>query len=451
MSTRLRENNSDPAYRGSETLLNVLVWAHSDQAGGAELASVIARAFVEGGLPLETVGIVCPGPRIETVLNFFRHEPIQIRRENIIESDESLRIDKGTNGRVDAEATYSLLAREPFASAEQLEDLIKRQAEKVKSRIHSHSLVISCGEPIAVKVARDLGLKCVIITDHLLTATVRWVLQHGGLFDRKMAELLTRFEDWDRMADEAFLSPSEFGGTDYDTYLAHGSMHCNYLGGLFYEPLTEVVLRLNPSYNKLKDASRGQRIVFVFGGGGPVWLGVYKQLHDEIRRKGVDRYALLLPALLENSPQVTRKKDEREENLYTLYTSGSDSIELEDPGRLMYWYAACDLFVGRGGLAAQQICATMMSDVDNSPEMLFVEEPGHPQIEHERQSLYKLGFVQTRTLDAFLNDPMEVINDVLDSIRQNETRFRVRSRYGAKMLNNVAEALLHSFVPVPRS
>jgi len=447
------KNRTHTTSLGVQSRLNVIVWAHSDQAGGAELASVVARSFVEAGLPLDTVGIACPGPWLETVVGFFRNEPIQVASRNFIETEESLRLAKGTNGRVDAEATYNLLQKAPFRQAasgsfQNLDRFILRQVALIRGRTHKNTLIISCGEPVAVKVAKQLGLKCVIITDHLLTATVRWVLQHGGRFDRKMADLLTRFEDWDRMADEAFLSPAEFGGTDYDSYLAHGSIHCNYVGGLFYEPLSKAALEANPFYDRLRRSAREKQVVFVFGGGGPVWLGVYKKLHDEARTAQL-KYdcVLLVPTVVGDGHALRRKKDGSGTYLYDLYIDGR-RMQLADPGRLMYWYAGCHLFVGRGGLAAQQIFATMMSDIETAPEMLFIEEPGHPQIEHERQSLYNLGFVETRTLDRFMDRPLEVINSVLDNIKPNETRLRVQARYGARMLTNVARALVHSYKPV---
>jgi hypothetical protein len=48
-----------------------------------------------------------------------------------------------------------------------------------------------------------------------------------------------------------------------------------------------------------------------------------------------------------------------------------------------------------------------------APNLLFVEEPGHPQIEPERLALYRGRLVQTATLRQFQRDPARVIEDAL--------------------------------------
>lgn len=146
--------------------------------------------------------------------------------------------------------------------------------------------MISCGEPIAIKVAKDLGINSVIVTDHLLTCTVRWVLVHGGLFDKQIAGLLTAFESYDRLANEAFLSPLEFASHEYEEYLSHGRVHCTSIGGLFYEPPEIARLRELPPYKNLLRIVGSWPIVFVFGGGGAVWLQLYSQLHLEAQSQG---------------------------------------------------------------------------------------------------------------------------------------------------------------------
>jgi hypothetical protein len=437
----------------SLTKLNAIIWAHSDQAGGTELACVIAKALVEQTQsPL--IGIITPFT--EAVKNFFQYEIIRVPMQYVIPSPPLLRIEK-KDGRVDAQATYDLLNKPPFkwdkdtGGFKDLENVISKMAQEIEPLIHSKTLIISCGEPVAVEIASRLDKKCVIITDHLLTSTVRWVLRNGGLFDKYMAALLTRFEDYDRKADKAFLSPVEFAGSDYESYLGHGSIDCNFIGGLFYEPIYNAALKANPGYNALKKASNGQKVVFVFGGGGPVWFQLYDDLHEAIKSNPPEDFALLMPAMeLSPANESRRKKSLITNNfLYTLYLPQGGLVELEDPGRLMYWYAACYLFVGRGGLAAQQIFATMMSDTEKAPEMLFIEEPGHPQIEHERKSLYNLGFVHTRTLDAFRAHPLEVIKEVFDKIESSQTRIRVPLRYGKHMLNALAKCIVSIYEPYP--
>jgi hypothetical protein len=432
--------------------LNAIIWAHSDQAGGNELACVIAKALIlETQAPL--IGIITPFP--ERVDDFFEYEIVTVKKEFILQSPELLRIAKSKAGWVDARETYELLRKSPFDrndgghSFRNLENIMARMCKKIEPRKHDRTLMISCGEPIAVEVASRLNMKCVIITDHLLTSTVRWVLRHGGLFDRYMADLLTVLEDYDRKADKAFISPPEFAGSEYEVYLGHGSIDCNFVGGLFYEPIYSAALLGNPGYRALVEASRDHRVVFVFGGGGPVWFRLYDDLHEAVRLDTPQGFAVLIPAM-ETSPegkQERKKSPITKKFLYTLYLPDGSSTELEDPGRLMYWYAACALFVGRGGLAAQQIFATMMSDIPEAPEMLFIEEPGHPQIEHERQSLYNLGFVHTRTLDAFRANPLQIIREVFDKVEGSETRARVSVRYGKDMMSALARCLVAVYKP----
>lgn len=118
----------------------------------------------------------------------------------------------------------------------------------------------------------------------------------------------------------------------------------------------------------------------------------------------------------------------------------------------MNWYAACALVVGRGGLAAQQVLATMMSDLERAPQMLFVEEPGHPQIEHERLSLYNLEFVYSRTHSDLTADPLGVIKKTLETIAlAGHPRQRVKVRYGKGMMKELARYLIDTYRPFPVS
>jgi hypothetical protein len=87
----------------------------------------------------------------------------------------------------------------------------------------------------------------------------------------------------------------------------------------------------------------------------------------------------------------------------------------------------------------------MISDNDASPEMLFIEEPGHPQIESERRQLTRLGLVHTRKLRGFSSDPFGVIADTMN--RRNERRrLLARTRYAAGSVHTLARAILSDFV-----
>lgn len=300
-----------------------------------------------------------------------------------------------------------------------------------------------------MEVARKLEIPSVIVTDHLLTCSVRWVLRNGGVFDKRMAELFTLFEEFDRRAKTAFLAPLEFASDGYVDYLEYGSIDCIPMGGLFYEPIDSDKVFESPAYQNLDREANNHEVVFVFGGGGTLWFELYlslQQLCDQGQAfTSTDDFALLIPAM--DPSNTTRLKTSSGKFLYYLYIPNEPRREIEDPGDLMLWYARCRLLVGRGGLVAQQIFATMLSepsDLRDAPEMLFIEEPGHPQIEHERRSLYSLGFVHTRTWNAFEANPMGTIRDVLGGMNTTsviQQRDRVRVRYGKGALKGLIKSL----------
>jgi len=109
----------------------------------------------------------------------------------------------------------------------------------------------------------------------------------------------------------------------------------------------------------------------------------------------------------------------------------------------MYWYAACRLLVARGGLAAQQLFATLLSNLPEVPQMLFIEEPGHPQIESERLSLYRLGLVHSRTLRGFQQNSFSMIDEALS--RPLEARRRAYVRYSSDAMKKLCEAILEKY------
>jgi len=190
------------------------------------------------------------------------------------------------DGSVNPDETCRIL-REEFIENNNLEEVVGNCQSLVQEYIGTHTLIISCGEPIALQVASRLECKSIIVTDHFLTCTIRRVLENGGLLNGAIARLMTSFEEFDRLALEAFLSPVEFASPDYIDYLAQGGVPCIPISSLFYEPINQDILQKTPPYNDLKekvkkmtpDGDETPPIVCVFGGGGSVWDEIYYALH----------------------------------------------------------------------------------------------------------------------------------------------------------------------------
>jgi hypothetical protein len=91
----------------------------------------------------------------------------------------------------------------------------------------------------------------------------------------------------------------------------------------------------------------------------------------------------------------------------------------------------------------QQILSLMLSDLPQVPELLFVEEPGHPQIESERLSLYRQGLVHSRTLESFRRQPLDVIAKALGN--PLAARHRVRVRYSRSAMDTLGRAVLEKY------
>jgi hypothetical protein len=108
----------------------------------------------------------------------------------------------------------------------------------------------------------------------------------------------------------------------------------------------------------------------------------------------------------------------------------------------MYWYPLCDLVVCRGGLVAQQVlAAAMATDASNSPQILFVQEPNHPQLEHQWHALNALRFARTLKRDTFQKNPFAAIEKALaDPIPHLPQLLRVRYASGA--VEDLADCLL---------
>ncbi len=415
---------------------DILIWAHSDKAGGTEMACVLALELIKvinKEKKQLSVAIVTPYPSMVDEFYEYESDP----KPGIINIPKLLRIETTKDGSVDPDGTYNLLKNDAFKD---LSALIGHCQYIIQNHIkEGNTLVISCGEPIALKVACNLNLKRIIVTDHLLTFTVRQVLEKGGLLDSKVASLMTEFENFDRLALEAYLSPVEFTSLEYGDYLAQGGLPCIPIPGLFYEPINRDILNCIPPYKDLYN-STSFPIVIVFGGSGFLWDEIFIKLHDKAKESEFQSksFAILLRDV-QNSSVV--------KGVWRLYVPGkkwnSEGTVMDDPGRLMYWYAACQLVVVRGGLAAQQVLATMLSDIEEAPQILFIEEPGHPQIESERLNLYRLGLIQTRTLRRFSEDPLEIIEEILS--KPIDVRLRAFAHYGQSALQNLTRSLLQKY------
>jgi hypothetical protein len=255
-------------------------------------------------------------------------------------------------------------------------------------------------------------------------------------------------------------------------------------------------LELQPGYKQLKASLKpDDPVVFVFGGGGPLWLDLYKRLRDNAASGEERSFALLLPDVEQGTggrlrrkicfseeelkkrwqaltgsaaTEIMRAGDWKEKLIeiltangvndatkevddwarkqpysYSLHQRDGQVQPLRDPGKLGFWYALCALVVGRGGLVAQQVMATMMANQLHAPQMLFIEEPGHPQIEHQRLSLYNLGFVHSRRWVDFKNNPLQVIDSVMREVSSRPRPIRrVAARYGKGMMQELGEYII---------
>lgn len=435
----------------------VLIWGHSDQTGGTEIACLLyemLRSNSVGGINLD-VSILTHSP--DSVDEYFKYTTMRFdRARDVIETPRLLRLGKTQQGEVDGYKTLEIFNQPPFLPLDPsftgLQEAVSDIANQIKTKYGSEpKLMISCGEPLALKVANKLNINGVIISDILLTSVVQNVLENSGLLlESKVARLLDELEDYDHMADMAILAPVEFSSYEYEQYLSNGGVYCLPMGGLFYEPIGRDTLAINPPYKELTQAAKGNKIVFVFGGGGPLWLDLYKDLADEYVKasKGLT-FGLLLPETeTKDGKLVRRRKGGTGSFIYQLYLPDGTATELEDPGKLMYWYAACTLVIGRGGLVAQQVFATMLSDLPDTPEMLFIEEPGHPQIEHERRSLYNLSFVHSRRLVDFRQQKLKIIQEIMNQMSTHRTspRYAVAVRYGRGTMERLGKYLIQRYI-----
>ncbi len=427
--------------------IDIFLWAHSDQAGGTEIPCVMAKAFRSRTGFGVTIGIITPFPR--TVDDFFQVEGGHLSGIEKIQSPALLSLGKNPKtSSVDPSKTMGLI--ESRFSSQDPKKLVYEFTRVLKPKCKSNSLMISCGEPIALEVAKRCGIMAIIVTDHLLTQSVRRVIDRLGGVPNYISGVLKKLEFYEISPTRgaiAFLSPPEFGVPEYREYLEKNWEELIEINGLFYDPVPIHELYCAPHYIELNELNKQCPVVIVFGGGGEVWDQIYVQLHKAVKGGGLgksddeNQFSLILRDVNLKGKVVPRT--------WKLFKPGNKKGKsLNDPGKMMYWYAACSLLVGRGGLAAQQIFATMQSNLDNPPGMLFIEEPGHAQIESERRSLRKKGLVIDEDLDSFKNDPFGKIKNTLSKKNLfREISEKARLRYSPGTIERLADFILNRYKP----
>jgi len=446
--------------------LDVIAWGHSDQTGGAQMAceicsAILKRARIQFKTRLSG-GVVTCRPK-KQVMSFCG----VVGGRNaikVIEAPELLRlVTNRTQGGVSVVETHEALkkllethkisktkthnvAKTPLKTGSRgdpLVAIVNDGVGRIRKVCHEETLVISCGEPVALEVARELGLASVIVTDHLITHSVTDILRvAGSRVSAEEWEFIARMKAFDRSADAAFLSPPEFGIPEYQQYFAREcNVKCMEMGGMFYDPLPRREMRRAPHFDELEKLATRCPIVIAFGGGGRVWDGIYVKLHKEAMKGRLDEagFALIMRKV-SNGKVVPRS--------WQLLTPDGRRKDLKDPGKMMYWYQVCTLLVGRGGLAAQQILSTKTSSRDKgAPAMLFVEEPRHSQIESERQMLTGFGLVHSVAMEAFRKNPIAQISETLgDEQARRKMRALIPLRYKPGTLETLADYLLEQYV-----
>src|SRR5687768_16202533 len=123
--------------------LDVVIWGHSDQHGGVELACELCIRFSiilpRLGPRSRSVGIACP----ERCKDFARRR-LEGLTSPILTAMESISIEKTDDGHVDPIATRNtLLAR--FGSKDAVEQFVLRQATELSPYVNASTLIISCG------------------------------------------------------------------------------------------------------------------------------------------------------------------------------------------------------------------------------------------------------------------------------------------------------------------
>ena len=273
----------------------------------------------------------------------------------------------------------------------------------------------------------------------MLTQTIKQVLcKVGDRVPKDVFDFIAELEALDKQCEAVLLSPREFSVPAYQDYFSHDCLDTR---GMFYDPIPIHELECAPHYEELKTVNKQFPLVIVFGGGGHVWDQIYVKL-DHQARKGLDNFSLILRDVVDGRvlPRTWR--------LFTPEDRGGKT--LQDPGRMMYWYAACTLLVGRGGLAAQQVLTTLLGSENRCPGMIFVQEPRHPQIESERMELSHMGIVRTYELDDFQENPFKLIKEQLDNKGSFKKEKKLVDLYSPRCIDRLTRHILNTYTPHKR-
>jgi hypothetical protein len=235
-----------------------------------------------------------------------------------------LELRKYQDGSVNADETAKLVA-----------DRFKRltinwgaAASIIHHETDGSTLFVSCGEPVALRVAKECGCTGIIVTDHLLTLSVRHVLEDGGLLDERTAPIMTEFESWDRSASGAFLSPIEFASPEYTEYLSMGGLHATPISGLFYESINRDAAEGNSAFQEIQRICGETKVACVFAGGGTIWDDIIVNVDERARRGENSGFAVI------NRKVVDRRPVKGE---WLLHMPGNaEPIPVSDPGKMRF-------------------------------------------------------------------------------------------------------------------
>ncbi len=440
--------------------LDIILWAHSDQAGGTEIPCVLASAFLRRTGFKIRCGIVTPFP--DAAVEFFRLEGGFKHCIEVIEQPQEdlllLRLEKSKDGRVEPTGTRDtvnklITGKANLAPTSEMVSLafhriIEKCKKLVEGKIDNKTLFVSCGEAFAVAVAKELNCRSVIVTDHLTTQSVRAVCKElTGELPLYLNNFLGKVEHEEKQANAVYLLPPEFGVREYRDYFEGPKVLET--SGLLYDPIPEHELAAAPHYTELRDINKKHPLVIVFGGGGKVWDDFIVKLHNAASNALIKSRGKSISLLIKDVFKNEKGELKISKRTWRLYIPGEPSRKLADPGALMYWYAACTLLVGRGGLAAQQIMASVLARPQDPPGMLFVNEERHPQIKAEWEQLKKMGLVHAISYQDFcssLDSPNGALNLISNYLKEASDRLEFRRRatirYCVGAVDRLADSIL---------
>ena len=138
------------------------------------------------------------------------------------------------------------------------------------------------------------------------------------------------------------------------------------IGGLLYDPIPIHELECAPHFEELVELNKNYPVVIVFGGGGNVWDKIYNDLH-----KAVKQGLLGSADDMENLALIVRDvyQDKVVPRTWRLFEPNDlKGRPLQDPGKMMYWYALneFEILLGKNlfSLIAQSMGYIMVQNND---------------------------------------------------------------------------------------